>query len=476
MATNPLTYLFDGQETGFWCGPASVQIALRCRGIAKTEAELAKTLGTTTFGTSSSADVVRVLNQLLGAGTYDDVYIPGKTATDADVAALKTALVRSVDAGFAVVANVVGTIRPISGGSFSYPGGHYVAVTGYRAGGDEAYVADVGAPAQYWVRTSALAVWIAERGYSYLAGGDMRLLWLPDALRAAGLTVNLYDGWEARGASTWGPLRGVVCHATAGSRLSTDASETRTLWVTGSTSAPAPISQLYLSRSGEWWVGASGRCNHVTAGDQGPHKGFGNSSLIGVEAQNDNRGEAWTDAMLDSYQRGVAAICRRMGWPASVVVAHREHQTDKTDPVGIDMVVFRGKVAAILNGDDDMAQVQVLVRQPVRAGGDDMIWISDGQTRWPISKDERSKELQEVRNAHGAAPNLLPPLANGGKITDTGDIRAWGWDLSTVSGGGPIPGGPFDVSKASVAEIAAASGKAAASEIRADPEQDGKDT
>jgi hypothetical protein len=183
----------------------------------------------------------------------------------------------------------------------------------------------------------------------------MRLLWLPDVLRDAGLNVRTYPGWQTRGADSWGPLRGQICHATAGSRTSTDAGETRTLWETGSTSAPVPISQLYLSRSGTWWVGASGRCNHVLVGDKGPHRGWGNSVLLGIEAQNDNRGEPWSAAQLDSYQRGCAAICRQMGWPAGVTVGHHEHQNGKSDPLGIDMAAFRRAVADLIEGDDDMA-------------------------------------------------------------------------------------------------------------------------
>lgn len=176
----------------------------------------------------------------------------------------------------------------------------------------------------------------------------MRISWLPDVLRAAGLVVNTYPGWQTRGSEQWGPLVGVVCHATAGSRTSTDAGEMRVLWETGSTSAPVPISQLYLSRSGAWWVGATGRCNHVLVGTQGPLRGYGNASLIGIEAANDNRGEPWSAHMLDSYQRGVAAICRQMGWGADRVVAHREHQSDKSDPFGIDMQAFRAAVARLI--------------------------------------------------------------------------------------------------------------------------------
>jgi len=172
MGTNPLPHVFQVQQTGFWCGPAAVRVALSCRGIARSQAELAAALGTTVNGTDSSADVVRVMNAELGAGTYAARYLPGSTATDEEIAALRSDLVAGVGDGFPIVANVVGTIRPLDGGSYSYPGGHYVAVTGYRNGGDEAFVSDVAAR-EYWVTTQALAVWIAERGYSYRAGGQV---------------------------------------------------------------------------------------------------------------------------------------------------------------------------------------------------------------------------------------------------------------------------------------------------------------
>lgn len=202
----------------------------------------------------------------------------------------------------------------------------------------------------------------------------MRVLWLPTVLRKAGLTVHTYPGWQTRGSSRWGeevgfgPLRGVVCHATAGSRGSSDAGEMRVLWETGSPSAPVPISQLYLSRTGEWTVGASGRCNHVLLGHKGPHRGFGNYQLLGVEAANDNRGEPWPPAQVDAYRRGVAAICRHMGWPAGVVVAHREHQDGKSDPSGLDMAGFRARVAELLAAVDDDEGTTGMSRQTVMLG------------------------------------------------------------------------------------------------------------
>src|SRR5688572_5831730 len=182
----------------------------------------------------------------------------------------------------------------------------------------------------------------------------MRLTWLPEVLRAAGLQVVEVDGWRTRGSDQFDPS-GLVCHATAGSRSATDQGEINVL-LHGSSTAPPPIAQLYLSRSGTWYVVASGRCNHALTGWAGPLVGLGNSRLVGVEAANDNRGEPWPAVQLDAYARGVAAICRRMGWSVARIAGHKEHQpagygkaSTKTDPT-FDMGTFRAQVGRYLAG------------------------------------------------------------------------------------------------------------------------------
>lgn len=194
-----------------------------------------------------------------------------------------------------------------------------------------------------------------------------RLLWLPGVLRAAGLTVHEQSGWTTRGSDSFDPY-GLIVHATAG-RLSVD-SDIRVL-LTGSATAPAPIAQLFLARSGEWWVIASGRCNHALTGRAGLLRNLGNSRLIGIEAANDNRSEPWPKAQYDSYVRGVAAICRHLGWdPLKRVSGHKEHQPppDKFDPT-FDMHAFRAHVKAALTspvpltgGDFDMIKVVTVQR------------------------------------------------------------------------------------------------------------------
>ncbi|MEQ4304327.1 N-acetylmuramoyl-L-alanine amidase [Plantactinospora sp. B6F1] len=182
----------------------------------------------------------------------------------------------------------------------------------------------------------------------------MRLLWLADVLRSAGLTVHEVGGWRSRGSTSFDP-HGIMCHETRGSLHSTDAGEIYVL-LNGSATAPPPIAQLYLSRTGHWHVIASGRCNHVRVGWAGPFKGVGNSGLVGIEAQH-ALGEPWTARQYDSYVRGVAALRDRTGWG---IAGHKEHQPGgyghssvKTDP-SFNMNQFRRDVAASSGGENIM--------------------------------------------------------------------------------------------------------------------------
>lgn len=165
----------------------------------------------------------------------------------------------------------------------------------------------------------------------------MRATWLPDVLRAAGLTVVELPGWKGRGKELTA-INGVVAHHTA---TGTNWTDTRVdaLLRDGRADLPGPLAQLGLDRAGRYRLVADGRANHNGYGT------WGNAS-IGIEAYNDGKGEPWPAVQLDAYQRGAAAILAHLGLPAAKVLAHRE--TDprrKPDPVGIDMAAFRRAVA-----------------------------------------------------------------------------------------------------------------------------------
>lgn len=203
----------------------------------------------------------------------------------------------------------------------------------------------------------------------------MRILWLADELRAAGLTVVEVDGWRTLGSDNWAPTGGIV-HATADGAAQNPVADARDddaairVIRNGRPGLAGPIANAYHSRSGVWWVIASGRCNTALTGTAGPLRGLGNHSLLGIEHENDNRGERWPEIQWRTALLGWAVICRRLRWQAGRLAGHKEHDPGrKSDPLGIDMGAFRAAVARLIPGG-----------QPGTSGGDDDV-LTDDQNR-----------------------------------------------------------------------------------------------
>ncbi|OZD74901.1 hypothetical protein CH273_25790 [Rhodococcus sp. 05-339-2] len=161
------------QETGYWCGPASTQVALDVRGIGSTETDLARQLGTTRNGTNHIGLITDLLNRNVDAD-YVTRQIPGNDATPVQRELLWSDIRSSILGGYAVVVNVVvppsnyprGTRgeKPAYGGGTVY---HYFTVVGFNADTREVFVADSGfRPYQYWMSVDQLASCIAGKGYT----------------------------------------------------------------------------------------------------------------------------------------------------------------------------------------------------------------------------------------------------------------------------------------------------------------------
>ncbi|SCF33802.1 C39 family peptidase, partial [Micromonospora chaiyaphumensis] len=89
-------------------------------------------------------------------------------ADDKQTDTLRADIVRTVDDGRAVVANIAGTTTDTDGNTHSFEGGHYISVVGYRDNGKTVTIADSADPnmASYRISVDNLADWIATRGYS----------------------------------------------------------------------------------------------------------------------------------------------------------------------------------------------------------------------------------------------------------------------------------------------------------------------
>ncbi|AHE55997.1 peptidoglycan recognition protein family protein [Sphingomonas sanxanigenens] len=174
--------------------------------------------------------------------------------------------------------------------------------------------------------------------------------WLADVLRGAGLKVEERPAWKTRGTGELGTVRGVLCHHTAGGLKGNAPS--LSLVENGRPDLRGPLSQLVLGRDGTFYVVAAGRANHAGAGAwQGVTAG--NSSLIGIEAENRGDGsEPWPEIQLDAYARGCAAILKHIGAPVTMCAGHKEYATPrgrKIDP-SFDMQAFRSRVSAAMAG------------------------------------------------------------------------------------------------------------------------------
>ncbi|WP_229404345.1 C39 family peptidase [Micromonospora sp. NBRC 110038] len=163
-----LDYDYEAQTTYYYCGPAAVRNALSATGVDGTQDDLAARLGTTEMGTNSAYDTTRVLNEMVKGEPYRTRLIPGGAATPAETERLRADVVKAVSAGRGVVVNIAGDATDVDGGWHSFPGGHYIAVVGYRDSGRTVRIADSADPAvpAYWISTAALAHWAATRGYS----------------------------------------------------------------------------------------------------------------------------------------------------------------------------------------------------------------------------------------------------------------------------------------------------------------------
>lgn len=180
------------------------------------------------------------------------------------------------------------------------------------------------------------------------------LTWLPEVLEDAGLKVAEQPGWRTRGRGDIGPVKGVICHHTAGPLAGNMPS--LNLVTEGRPDLGGPLAQLCLGRDGTYFVVAAGRANHAGAG-KWQNITTGNSSFIGIEAENTGhtsgpKAEPWPEVQMDAYRRGVAAILKKIHADPIMCCGHREYALPpgrKPDPT-FDMDSFRDGVRAIMAG------------------------------------------------------------------------------------------------------------------------------
>ncbi|WFE41323.1 C39 family peptidase [Micromonospora sp. WMMD998] len=158
---------YEAQPNFYYCGPAAARNAISVLGKNIDVDTMAKDMGTTENGTNSINDITPVLNKETGK-TYRSVEIKTPKADHKQTDTLRTDIVRTIDDGRAVVANIAGTTTDTDGNPHAFEGGHYISIVGYQNNGHTVTIADSANPntASYHITIDNLADWIATRGYS----------------------------------------------------------------------------------------------------------------------------------------------------------------------------------------------------------------------------------------------------------------------------------------------------------------------
>jgi N-acetylmuramoyl-L-alanine amidase/LysM domain len=263
--------------------------------------------------------------------------------------------------------------------------------------------------------------------------GGRVLLDLADVLRRAGLRVREVGGWQQRerGGTGYGQVDpiGIVVHHTASSSGWDGQPDVNLLALE---CAVAPMSNLYVDRSGQWWVLAGGATNtNGTGGPWGPIPLVSaNSRVIGIEARNNGVGEPWPDVMQDAYVAGVAALADAYEVEPGNILAHHEWApTRKVDPAGPSRF-------GSINGSHswDMDRFRAAVNEargrtvPVRPNASrppataNTYLVRPGDSWWSIAERTMGDPTRDWRVLAGA---------NGGP-----DRRLRPGDVLTIPGGG----------------------------------------
>lgn len=208
----------------------------------------------------------------------------------------------------------------------------------------------------------------------------MRLLWLPEVIRDAGLGVVEAGGWRARG-KEMSRVDAVIWHHTVTGPNVPDRRVAQLL-TDGRSDLAGPLAQLGLRRDGTWDVIASGKANHNGFGT------FGNQT-IGIEAYNDGASEEWPTEQVESWIVGTAAICAHLDLPVARVLGHKESDPDrKIDPHTLNMPAMRSRIAAVNT-----------TTEPPTEQGDPFMALSEAEQKELLEKvratDLRVQQLQQ---------------------------------------------------------------------------------
>lgn len=174
--------------------------------------------------------------------------------------------------------------------------------------------------------------------------------WLPEILRAEGLTVKQLPWAMKDGHGDFGNIWGVLWHHTGGY------GDTPESLSKGNPNLAGPVCNLFIQPDGTVWLIAIGVAWHAGSGIYpGIPENGANQVTIGIECLHNGR-DPWPRAQYEAMVKTGAAITRFLKFDANRNIAHKEwagadnplgiNKQGKWDPGNFDMNKFRADIKA----------------------------------------------------------------------------------------------------------------------------------
>lgn len=175
-------------------------------------------------------------------------------------------------------------------------------------------------------------------------------VWLPEVLKAEGLTVKQLDWAMKDGHGDFGNIWGVLWHHTGGY------GDTPQSLSNGNPNLAGPVCNLFIQPDGTVWIIAIGVAWHAGYGVYpGIPENGANQVTIGIECLHNGK-DPWPKAQYEAMVKTGAAITRFLKFDSKRNIAHKEwagpdnplgiNKQGKWDPGNFDMKKFRADIQA----------------------------------------------------------------------------------------------------------------------------------
>lgn len=194
------------------------------------------------------------------------------------------------------------------------------------------------------------------------------LVWLADALRAAGLTVVETSGWKERTASGEQPAAaaGVLEHHTATPASYDNPAPSVQLCIDGREDLEGPLCHAVIGFDGVVHLIAAGRANHAgEAKASGPNPaGDGNTLYVGFEWDYQGVEQGPSPEQYGAAVTATVVVLHRLGRPLEAARGHKETSvTGKIDPGHVDMDRFRADLTTEDQEDEMTPEQDAMLRR-----------------------------------------------------------------------------------------------------------------